>query len=91
MGNYWLTIDTIKSLIEDLNILFEPYIDSYFESSEDLLKDMTDLQVDFLNRNMHYRNYIQWIKITYLSTKFRKDEDEEVWRFDGYEIVSLYT
>ena len=89
MGNHWLTIDEIEELIDKLSFVFEPYLNTYYCSSNDLLDSMTIAQNKFLHANTKYLKYIHWIRTTFTSTKFKQD-DKEIWRFDDYNIVSIY-
>jgi hypothetical protein len=89
MGNHWLIIDEIEALRVQLSHVFAPYLNAYFSSSNELLDTMTKVQNDFLQRNRKYLKYIHWVRTTFTSTKFKKD-DKEIWRFDDYNIVSIY-
>ena len=89
MGNYWLITNEINELIFMLSTTFEPHKNSYFTSSHELLDTMTDVQNAFIFKNPSYAKYIHLVKITFVSTKFKKDS-QEIWRFDDYMIESLY-
>ncbi len=89
MANYWLIANEVKVLVNKLNSVFAPYLDSLFVSDGELLDTMNDAQNTFLEKNKKYVKYMRWIKITFYSTKFKKD-DKEIWRFDEYEVASTF-